>query len=158
MNVCHAKFAPHNDKEVLFLSQMIERVTALVAKHSLPHTHLRFGRQVKSWGSNGVADYHTYTYRGDATKVEFWVNAHNSTMDEEGIRYLEWSLVKGNFRFLPKAEQKKYYDDQDILAYNLKYGKNLTTCAQNRKYFAAGHYADTVLGFNYRLECNQEEE
>jgi len=152
MKVCTAKFKVRDAKEINFVDQMTKRVIALVEKHGLRVNHIRFGRQVKSWGSSSVADYHTYTYRNDADKVEFWINGHNSDMTEESMRYLEWALVKGNFRFLAKEKQMEYYDDQDLTAYELKHGTKLVKNKDTKKYFATCHYADSILGFNYRLE------
>jgi len=151
MQVCHAKFKPHTPEEQLFLTEMIARCKDLVAKHKLRVNHLRFGRQVKAYGSTGVAEYHTYTYRGDPNKVEFWINAHYTAMTEAGVRKLEHALVKGNFRFLPKDEQAAYVNtaDASIVAYNLKNGRNLEASKRNRQYFAAEDYADTILGFYY---------
>ena len=99
MQVCHAKFKPRDAAEVMFITNMVERVTELVKKHNLPITKIRFGRQVKAWGSTAVSDYHVYRYwDADETK-EFWINGHECDMSEEGMRYLEWSLIKGCFRF-----------------------------------------------------------
>jgi hypothetical protein len=151
LTVCHAKFKPHDAIEQNFLDTMIVRITELVEKHNLPHTHLRFGRQVKAYGSTGVSDYNTYTYHSG--KIEFWVNAHNTTMDAEGIRYLEWALVKGTFYKLDKVEQKNYMDDADITAYCIKHNVQYKLNKNLRMYFGARAYADSILGFNYRLDA-----
>lgn len=141
--------------EANFIRDVTARVIELVAKHNLPINHIRFGRQVKSWGSTGVASFHVYHY-SDPTKKEFWVNIHKLTLNEETTRWLEWSMIMGCFRFKPKSEQLAYFDDADITAYNLKNARALPINANNRRWMAARAYADSILGFDYKLVRGEE--
>lgn len=144
MQVCTAKFKVRNSTEALFVTDMTERVKSVVEQYSLPINHIRFGRQVKSWGSSSVASYHVYRYAGD--KVELWINGHNADLTEDGRKYLEWVSIMGCLGS-DKLNANITVDAADVTAFALKYKyKNNTQLA---KYLAKRVAADKIAGTNF---------
>lgn len=75
MNICTAKFKPKNEKEVAWVKSVLEKFSELVSVDGLPPCRIRIGRQVKSYGSAGVASYKT-EIRDNIFGV--WINGHHA--------------------------------------------------------------------------------
>jgi hypothetical protein len=154
MQVCTTKFKVRNNAEALFVADMTERVKEVAKQYNLPITHIRFGRQVKSWGSSSVARFHVYTYRSDKDKVELWVNGHNADLSEDGRKYLEWCAVYGCMNSM-KLNKAVNITDEDLTAFALKYKYK---CNEKlHQYLAKRVAAAELTNTNYGLNDPERE-
>jgi hypothetical protein len=159
MEYCTAKFKVRNPAEALFVNDMVERVIEVSKQYNLPINHVRFGRQVKSWGSTGVGRYHVYTY-GQYSKtpnrIEFWVNGHNADLSEAGRKYLEWCAVRGCLNHRDIDLSSINVSREDMLAFALKYKYK-----PNKKlldYLKLSKAADEIVGSNFAFVDEEREE
>ncbi len=155
MEICTAKFKVRNPAEALFVTDMVERVKNTAAKYSLPITHIRFGRQVKSWGSTSVADYHVYTYgersnnADGSRKIEFWVNGHGADLSEAGRQRLEWSMVKGCIGTCVARKLDMGVTMEDVTAFALLHGYKANSKLIG--YLTERKQADEITGLNFAM-------
>lgn len=141
MQVDSTKCKVRNPAEALFQADLTERIKEVAKTYNLPITHIRYGRQVKSWGSTSVATYHIYKYSGD--KVELWVNVHTADLTEAGRQRLEWAAIYGCIAS-KSLYQHITVDAVDVTAFALKYKyKNNKKLAE---YLARRKYADEIAG------------
>ena len=146
MQVCSKKFKVRNAAEALFVANMVERIKEVTTQYNLPINHIRFGRQVKSWGSTGVASYHVYRYNSDKNKIELWVNGHDADLSEDGRKYLEYCAILGCLTW-DKINKDVNVDAADVTAFALKY--RYKDNGKLAKYLAKRVAADKIAGTNF---------
>lgn len=148
------KCKPHNAREAQFQVDVNSKCIEFIKAHNLPITSIRWGRQVKSWGSTGVADYHVYEYKSDNRK-EFWINMHN--MEDYSEEKLLWALMRGSFRFIKsKEEVENYVTDADLTAYKLLHPNRSFTADRSgkkmREYLASKLFADSICNTSFAFQ------
>lgn len=109
------KFKPRDQKEATWLKETLLGSLAMIKDFSLPVSHIRVGRQTKSWGSSGVRDVSVSCYR-QKSGAEMWINAyHLPNMDR-----IKASTFYGLMWHISKCEGGKYkphmlgFDKMDI--------------------------------------------